>query len=67
MRRSFFSPHARSFLSAGVASLPDDVVARDRVIGEGVHVIPSMRAMTAVTPGLYERMMTRSLRSELDR
>ena len=53
---------------------PDDVAdrvyrgierrKRSVVIGSVGHIA---RAMTAVTPGLYERMMARSLRSELDR
>ena len=53
---------------------PDDVAdriyrgierrRRSVVIGSVGHLA---RAMTAVVPGLYERMMTRSLRSELDR
>lgn len=37
---------------------------RSVVIGSVGHLA---RAMTAVVPGLYERMMARSLRSELDR
>jgi NAD(P)-dependent dehydrogenase (short-subunit alcohol dehydrogenase family) len=37
---------------------------RTVVIGRVGHVT---RAMTAVAPGIYERMMARSLRSELDR